>query len=78
MASCSTLKNLASSSAGLPHITPEFAFLYFLAPFALAHDATATEPQVLFLRQANHSERVFTPEVFLGPAFRSLAPPFVG
>ena len=78
MASCSTLKNLSASSVVLTHVTPEFAVFYMLAPFALADDATAIELGALNLRQANHSDRVFTPEVSLGPAFRSLAPPFIG
>lgn len=78
MGSCSTLKNLASTSTTLTHITPEFAVLYVLAPFALAHDAIATEPNASNFRETNHRDRVFTPEVSLGPAFRSLAPPFIG
>ena len=41
-------------------------------------DATATQPQAAFDRQAHSREWTFTPEVCLGPAFRSLAPPFVG
>jgi hypothetical protein len=52
--------------------------LYLLSPVVLALDATATQPQAAFDRQAHSREWTFTPEVCLGPAFRSLAPPFVG
>ena len=77
MASCSTLKNLAASSTTLKHITPEFAVFYVLAPFALAHDAIATKPDTLNFRQTNYGAWVFTPEVSLGPAHRSHAPPLL-
>lgn len=78
MDSCSTLKNLAPNSTALTHIAPEFATLYVLAPFALTHHGAPLEPNAPHSRQANHKDRVFTPEVSLGPAFRSLAPPSIG
>ena len=74
-ASCDTLKSALSGNAASPLVTPEFSILYTLVPTALALDATAIEPSVSFLRQADRRDRVFTPEVFLGAAFRSLAPP---
>jgi hypothetical protein len=53
--------------------------LYLLAPVALALDATAGAAESRLSRQAwTPREWVFTPEVCLGPAFRSLAPPFLG
>ena len=76
-ASCDTLKSALSSNAASPLVTPEFSILYTLVPTALAMDATAIEPSVSFLRQADRRNRLLTPEVFLGPAFRSHAPPLV-
>ena len=74
-ASCMTLKAALSSSATAPFITPQFSLLYTLAPITLSLDATAIEPVASLSRQARLREWVFTPEVCLGPAFRSLAPP---
>ena len=74
-ASCDTLKSALCGTAASPLVTPEFSVLYTLVPPALALDATAIEPSVSFLRQADRRDSVSTPEVFLGAAFRSLAPP---
>ncbi|MBK8000439.1 MAG: hypothetical protein IPK15_17400 [Verrucomicrobia bacterium] len=77
-ASCSTLKTMLAGddapalTAFQPHT------LYLLSPVALVLDATATQPQPAFGRQAYSTEWTFTPEVCLGPALRSLAPPFIG
>ena len=74
-ASCETLKSALSGNASSPLVTPEFSILYTLAPTALALDLTAIEPGAFFSREARTRDWVFTPEVFLGPAFHSLAPP---
>lgn len=74
-ASCDTLKSALSGNAASPLVTPEFSLLYALAPTALTLDATAIEPSACILRQADRRDRLRTPEVFLGAAFRSLAPP---
>jgi hypothetical protein len=74
-ASCETLKSALSGNAASPLVTPEFSLLYTLAPTAIAVDATAIEPATSFSRQAGRRDWVFTPEVYLGPAFRSHAPP---
>ncbi len=52
--------------------------LYLLPSFVLALDAAEARPQAAFGRHAHLRKWTFTPEVCLGPAFRSLAPPFVG
>lgn len=75
-ASCLTLKSALTSNATASLVTPAFSFLYALAPFTLAMDVTATGPDASLSRQARPREWVFTPEVCLGPAFRSHAPPF--
>ena len=72
---CSTLKNTLVASDGPISVIPHVSVLYFLAPHALALEAGAPKAEAIFSRQANHSDWVLTPEVSLGPAFRSLAPP---
>ena len=77
-AACSTLKTMLAGGDA-PALTAFQAHtLYLLSPVVLDLDATATQPQAAFDRQAHSREWTFTPEVCLGPAFRSLAPPFVG
>ena len=75
-ASCLTIKSALTSNGTLSLITPQFSLLYTLAPIALSLDAMAIEPVASLSRQARLREWVFTPEVCLGPAFRSNAPPF--
>ena len=75
---CSTLKTMLAGGDA-PSLTAfQTHTLYLLPSVALALDATETRPQAAFGRQAHSREWTFTPEVCLGPAFRSLAPPFVG
>ena len=76
-AACSTLKSALMGSSATALVRPDFHLLYTLAPIALALDATAVEPTASLIRQAKTRGRVFKPEVCLGPAFRSLAPPFL-
>ena len=61
-----------------PVIVPQFHTPYLLAPISLALDATETQPKAAFFGQSRTRDWTFTPEVCLGPAFRSLAPPFLG
>lgn len=75
--SCVTLKTALVNGSSLALTAPQLPVLYTLAPFALAFDATATEWAAPFTRQAGRDDWVFTPEVCLGPAFRSHAPPFL-
>ena len=75
MGSCATLQNLLASNGALTLAVPEFAPLYSLTSFALALDATAIEPTALISRQPRPREWALTPEVYLGPAIHSLAPP---
>ncbi len=55
-------------------IKPDFglAILTFVSP---SQTVAYTLPEAPISRQPPDRERVFTPEVSLGPAFRSLAPP---
>ena len=74
-ASCDTLNSALTGHATALLVAPEFPLLYTLAPTALTSDATALEPTASFSRQADRRDRLLMPEVFLGAAFRSLAPP---
>ena len=74
---CSTLKTMLAGGDAPTVIAPQFHTLYLLAPIALALDATETQLDASFSRQAWRGDWVFTPLVCLGPAFRSLAPPFL-
>ena len=53
---------------------PDLVPLYTLPAFVLTLDDAGTASH-LTSRQAKARDWVFTPEVCLGPAFRSLAPP---
>ncbi|MCI0538853.1 MAG: hypothetical protein L0Z50_26910 [Verrucomicrobiales bacterium] len=75
--SCFTLQNLQLGANAPTLVVPEFQTLYTLAPLALARDVTATAPGACFSRHPRPHDWVLTPEVSLGPAFRSLAPPFI-
>ena len=74
-ASCDTLNSALTGHATAQLVAPEFSLLYTLAPTDLALDVTAIETTASFSRQADRRDRLLTPEVFLGAAFRSLAPP---
>ena len=76
-ATCFTLMNMLTVGDAPMVVVPEFFVLYFLTPSALALEATATAQEASFSRQANHRNWVLTPEVSLGPALHSLAPPFL-
>lgn len=73
-ASCDTLKTALSGNAAPLLVTPDFSVLYSLAPLAQLSDAMM-ERNALISRQPPDREMRSTPEVYLGPAFRSQAPP---
>jgi hypothetical protein len=73
--SCITLKTLLLGGDAPTLAAPAIHVLYSLTSFALAPDMTAPEPKVSFFGLANLRAWVFTPEVCLGPAHRSHAPP---
>ena len=76
-AACSTLKSALMGSGSAALVQPDFHLLYALAPLALTLNVTAAEPTAAIFRQAKARDWVFTPEVCLGPAHRSHAPPFL-
>ncbi len=70
---CQALKTmLAGDALTLP--VPQLQTHYLRGPITLALGGIETEPDTSF-RPSKTEPWVFTPEVFLGPAFRSLAPP---
>jgi hypothetical protein len=77
-APCSTLKTMMAGGDAPTVIAPQWHTLPLLFPVVLTLDATKAPPQTSLFRQAWTRDRVRGPEVYLGPAFRSLAPPFVG
>jgi hypothetical protein len=68
---------LVGAEAPTP-VAPQIHKLYLLAPMTLALDATNAQTKACSSYQACTRDRVFTPEMCLGPAFHSLASPFIG
>jgi hypothetical protein len=75
---CSTLKVMLAGGDAPTLTAIQTHTLYLLPSVVLALDAAVPRPQAVFGRQAHSREWTFTPEVCLGPAFRSLAPPLIG
>ncbi len=73
-----TLKSALVDHAATEVIAPNQPVLYALTPFFDALQSEATEASQVFSRQMQSHDWMPTPEVRLGPALRSLAPPFVG
>lgn len=74
---CVTLKTLVAGGDAYTLVAPVLQPVDFLAPSSLVLNAPEAELDAAFRRQAKTRDWVFTPEVCLGPAFRSLAPPVV-
>lgn len=75
---CPALKTMLVGNDVPPLVVPPLHTLYLLAPNSLVLAASESQPNASFSRQTHSRDWVFTPLVCLGPAFRSLAPPFVG
>ncbi len=74
---CSTLKTMLAAGDALTLVAPRLYTVYLLTPISLVLDAPATQMELPFSRQAGRGDWIFTPEVCLGSALHSLAPPFV-
>lgn len=73
--SCLTLKS-ALVDGKVPILTqPDLPLLYTSAPFLVVLRTALGDGASVVFRQAQRRDWVFTPEVCLGPAFQSLAPP---
>jgi hypothetical protein len=73
---CVTLKTMLTGADSPTLVVPEFHILDFLSPLVLSLEDLASQKTSSEFRQARPFDWVFTPAVSLGPAFRSLAPPF--
>ena len=74
--SCCASLTTTPQFGGLISLTkPDFGKLLSLDVIWLARTLTFVQPDAPSPRQAREHECVFTPEVFLGPALRSHAPP---
>ena len=71
---CDSLKTLVPTAHNNVLPKPDFGFC-FLSFASLPQTLTVAECEAPVSRQPPDREFVFTPEVCLGPAFRSLAPP---
>lgn len=74
---CKVLKSALLMGSAPVLVEPELHLLYLLSPLVTLLNATRDEPQASPFRQAWRRDWVFTPEVYLGPALRSLAPPLL-
>lgn len=74
---CEVLKSALLTGSAQILVQPDPHLLYVLPPLVALFDSALDDPQTPILRQAWRRDWVFTPEVYLGPAFRSHAPPFL-
>lgn len=72
---CSVIKTALLGGPAAELIPPTVSVLYTLPLVALALGSQLDQPTTSVFRQARLRDWVFTPEVYLGPAFRSHAPP---
>jgi hypothetical protein len=72
---CLTFKSAVVNGNTSIHAYLSFSLIYLLGPLSNAVDVTANESSGSVLCQVEARDWVFAPEVCLGPAFRSLAPP---
>lgn len=77
-ACCSTLIGVQQATSSLVLPTLDFARLASFHFVFLSQTLAPSEPEGSPPRQSSPRDWAFTPEVFLGPAFRSHAPPFLG
>lgn len=74
---CVTLKTLVAGGDAYSLVAPLLPPVDFVAFSSLVLNPPEAALEATFCRQAKPRDWVFTPEVCLGPAFRSLAPPVV-
>jgi hypothetical protein len=74
---CAALMNVLATSDSFVVAAPDFPIVDFLAPILLSLEATTLPATAAAAREAWPSNWLLTPEVSLGPAYRSLAPPLL-
>ncbi len=72
---CDSLKAFSHTTDTIVIAKPDFGLAYILASTSFSQLLTVPQSETSMFRQARQREWVFTPEVYLGPAFRSQAPP---
>jgi hypothetical protein len=72
---CLTLKSALQSNHGIALVKPDFGLAFNLNFLSTVTSVETLQSETFIFRQPPDSNRVFTPEVCLGPAFHSLAPP---
>jgi hypothetical protein len=72
---CLTLKSALQSNHGMALVKPDFGLAFNLNLLSTVTSVEFSQSETFIFRQPPDSNRVFTLEVCLGPAFRSLAPP---
>ncbi|HEU5395900.1 MAG TPA: hypothetical protein VFV81_01945 [Verrucomicrobiae bacterium] len=72
---CRSLHSLSLPASGGTLAKPDFGSTFALSFISTALLPAPARPEAPVSRQPPDGHRVFTPELCLGPAFRSLAPP---
>jgi hypothetical protein len=72
---CISLHSFCPATARAVLTKPDFGLAFTLDFISTAHLAALAQTETSVSRQPPDCNRVFTPEVCLGPAFHSLAPP---
>ena len=74
---CNSLHSICPVSPSVAFEKPDFGLALTLDFISTAQLALVAQSDTFVSRQPPDSHRVFTPEVYLGAAFRSLAPPVI-
>lgn len=74
---CVSLHSVCPASPNAILVKPDFGLAFTLDFISAAPLVALTQPEAVISRQPPDCHLVFTPEVCLGPAFHSLAPPAV-
>ncbi|HEY5298908.1 MAG TPA: hypothetical protein VIK59_13460 [Verrucomicrobiae bacterium] len=72
---CVSLHSVCPTSPSLSFAKPDFGLAFTLDFLSAAQLITVAQPEAFVSRQPQEREWLLTPEVCLGPAFHSLAPP---
>ena len=74
---CLALRSFAPASVTFELTKPDFGSAFALIFLPAPQLISVIDPEVLISRQPPDHEWLFMPEVYLGPALHSHAPPFV-
>lgn len=74
---CISIHSLCPTSASTVLAKPDFGLAFNLNFISTVASVETSRSETFIFRQPPDANRVFTPEVCLGPAFHSLAPPSI-